>query len=170
MPAMLPYALYECFVVVVEMFIASLFLGSFFSPSDAGRRRAAGYCAFCAAMMCLSAAQASPAVLLAATAVGVFLLARFFYEGGIASKLMASGLFCVLVVAADIACVWVCAAVWHIESAGVGAYGPERVLFAAVAKLAQILLVKLAGLAAHGRRRAPVAARIREAAPLLACQ
>ncbi|MDR1060638.1 MAG: GHKL domain-containing protein [Clostridiales bacterium] len=162
------FVCFEVAVVAFELFIIYGFLSGFFERRQkAPKAFLLPFAVTGLVIAALSVIQTSPLALTAGTFLGVFFIALVGYEGKIAPKIRAALLFCVFAVLSEVACFGIVALVFKKDMPDLMGYGPNRLAFVAIAKLVQILLVRLM-VAAIDKRNQGLA--VSSLLPLLLCQ
>lgn len=164
------YQIFECVTAIFETFIVYQYLGIFFKRKCNRKKLMSGYAVFSVGLMILSVFQSSPLVSLIFCAAGILALSVVLYDSNLLPKFFFGAMFCIMVLISEMACVAVISLLGEIDLSTAMEFGLPRVLSIVIAKLIQVIIVKIVGIAAKSWKNKSVTVEIKRVLPLLLCQ
>ena len=164
------YRLFECITVIFEGFIVYQYINGLFVKQCSKLKLLVGYVAFTLGLMYLSLFWQNSLLLVIYSALGIFSLITLFYKTGISSRIFYPFLFCGIVAGSEVICAGIFAVLGKVDMGTAMQYGLPRVLSIVVAKLVQLVAVKIIGALLKSRKNKSVIVDVKYVFPLLVCQ
>lgn len=164
------YQLFECITVIFEAIIIYQYLNALFDKKCSKLKLFCGYAIFSLGLMYLSLFWQYSLLLIVYSVLGIFILIIFLYKSEIVSMIFYPLLFCGIVTSSEIICVGIFAVLGKVDMKTSMQYGLSRVLSIVVAKLIQIIAVKVIGILLKSRKNKFIIVDVEYIIPLLVCQ
>lgn len=169
MDNMIYFQVFEFAAVIFETFIVYQYLNDLFNKDDKEKNTFIWYALFLLGLSVVSLLIKTEIVLILYTVIGVYVLALRLHKSGISSGIFSVFYFCAIMVSSEILTVGLISDIWNIDLNNVLDYGVPRALCILVAKLFQILLVKLSVAVASWKKNSHAKDGVKMMLPLLLC-
>ena len=159
-------AAFDAIAVTFEMFIVHMYLNAFLEKKSYKKVCLLIYLVFGGILVAASLFSLNMYILLTITLLGVLSVSFAIYYGSTLARLFSALLFCVIVVAAEIATAGILAALTSTHILSVLEYGELRIIGSILANLLCLLCIKVIGVFIK-KKSQPASKLLREMMPLL---
>lgn len=170
MSDVLIYEILEVVVVIFEVFTIQLYVNGFLGNDLNMRNSLWGYSIFGAGLVLLSLFYPVPIILISYIMAGILTLEFIYYKGNRLTKLFAALFYAILMIASDTVCAGLVSTWGGIPIDGFQEYGLQRALFVTVAKIVQLMMVKILCLLVNWKNVVQDQIAAKGALPLIMCQ
>jgi len=161
---------FECVTVIFETFIVHQYAGGLFEKRYAEKSTFLLYALFCVGLMLLSLFFYEAIILTGYALVGLYLIVHCAYRASAASRIFSVFYFSAIMVGSEIFASGLISGIWGIDLSAALEPGLPRMLCIVVAKLLQLLLVKMSISVANWKTSMLSKGEAKLMLPLLLCQ
>lgn len=164
------FRVFEGLSVIFETFIVYQYINGLFMKRTESKVVLLSYIVFCFGLSFLSIVVRTPAVLITFTLVGLFALEMLYYDSIVITRIFSVLYFAALMMISEILCSAIVSGLWQFDLSSTLDFGLSRALGILIAKLIQMLAVKLSVLLAKWKKDDADNVDIKFALPIIICQ